>query len=252
MVITSARERVFCSGANIFMLGASEPRVEGQLLQIHQRNPQRPRGLVRLRRAEIPGRGQRLLRGRRLRAGARLRRDHSHRRSLQRRQPARGAAARRVAGNGRIDAADRQAPCPPRSRRRLLHDERRRARPEGFELAPRRRDRQAGAVRGQGARAGAGPRGDERPPLIGQGRRAHADRARHRSRCAALFACFGRDRPRSARRDFHDQGAGRPSADWTSRRSRPPAPPGIRWRSPGSSRMRSFRCAPTSSTSGSG
>ncbi len=46
VVITSARERVFCSGANIFMLGRVEPCVEGQLLQIHQRDPQRPRGLV--------------------------------------------------------------------------------------------------------------------------------------------------------------------------------------------------------------
>ena len=46
VVITSARERVFCSGANIFMLGVSEPCVEGQLLQIHQRDAQRPRRLV--------------------------------------------------------------------------------------------------------------------------------------------------------------------------------------------------------------
>ena len=168
VVITSARERVFCSGANIFMLGASSHAWKVNFCKFTNETRN---GLEdsSARRTEIPGRGQRLLRGRRLRAGARLRRDHSHRRSLERRQPARGAAARRVAGNGRIDAAHRQAPCPPRSRRRLLHDERRRARREGFELAPRRRDRQAGAVRGQGARAGAGPRGDERPPASAKG-----------------------------------------------------------------------------------
>ena len=38
-------ERVFCSGANIFMLGAFVARVEGELLQVHQRDAQRPRGL---------------------------------------------------------------------------------------------------------------------------------------------------------------------------------------------------------------
>ena len=56
----------------------------------------------------------------------------------QRGQPARGPAARRSARHRRADAPDRQAPCPPRPRRRLLHDERRRARTEGGRLAPRR------------------------------------------------------------------------------------------------------------------
>jgi benzoyl-CoA-dihydrodiol lyase len=37
---------VFCSGANIFMLGV-QPRLEGELLQVHQRDPQRPGRLVR-------------------------------------------------------------------------------------------------------------------------------------------------------------------------------------------------------------
>ena len=252
VVITSARERVFCSGANIFMLGASSHAWKVNFCKFTNETRNGLEDSSAHGGLEIPGRGQRLLRGRRLRAGARLRRDHSHRRSLQRRQPARGAAARRVAGNGRTDAANRQAPCPPRSRGRLLHDERRRARREGFELAPRRRDRQAGAVRGQGARAGAGPRGDERPPLVGQGRRAHADRARHRSRCVALFACHGGDRPRSARRHLHDQGAERPSAagrrgDRGRRRRLVSA--GAR---PGAGGCDPFDAHATSSTSGSG
>jgi benzoyl-CoA-dihydrodiol lyase len=45
VVVTSAKDKVFCSGANIFMLGV-QPRLEGELLQVHQRNPQRPGRLV--------------------------------------------------------------------------------------------------------------------------------------------------------------------------------------------------------------
>ena len=54
--------------------------------------------------------------------------------------------------------------------------------------------------------------GDERPPCIGEGRRAGADRAHDRSRCAALLARHGDDRSRRARRDFRDQGPERRSA----------------------------------------
>jgi len=43
VVITSLKDRVFCSGANIFMLGLSS-HVEGQFLQIYQRDAQRDRG----------------------------------------------------------------------------------------------------------------------------------------------------------------------------------------------------------------
>ena len=41
VVLTSAKNRVFCSGANIYMLGLIFPRLESKLLQIHQRNAQR-------------------------------------------------------------------------------------------------------------------------------------------------------------------------------------------------------------------
>jgi benzoyl-CoA-dihydrodiol lyase len=47
VVMTSAKEKVFCSGANIFMLGLSSHGLEGELLQVHQRNPQRPGRFVR-------------------------------------------------------------------------------------------------------------------------------------------------------------------------------------------------------------
>ena len=82
VVVTSAKDKVFCSGANIFMLGVSQPRLEGELLQVHQRDAQRPRRLLEAQRPEVPGRGQRRLRRRRLRAGAGLRRDHPGRRPL--------------------------------------------------------------------------------------------------------------------------------------------------------------------------
>jgi hypothetical protein len=80
VIITSARDRLFCSGANIFMLGPVLARLEGQLLQVHQRNAQRDGGCECLLRAQVRRRGQRDVRRRRLRAGARLRRDLARRR----------------------------------------------------------------------------------------------------------------------------------------------------------------------------
>ena len=38
VVVTSLKERIFCAGANIFMLRGSTPRLEGELLQVHQRD----------------------------------------------------------------------------------------------------------------------------------------------------------------------------------------------------------------------
>ena len=43
-MLTSAKERVFCAGANIRMLSQSVARLEGELLQVHQRDAQRDRG----------------------------------------------------------------------------------------------------------------------------------------------------------------------------------------------------------------
>ncbi len=44
VVMTGGLERMFCAGANIRMLAQSIARLEGQLLQVHQRDPQRHRG----------------------------------------------------------------------------------------------------------------------------------------------------------------------------------------------------------------
>ena len=42
VVMRSGKNRVFCAGANIRMLAGVDPRPQGQFLQVHQRDPQRP------------------------------------------------------------------------------------------------------------------------------------------------------------------------------------------------------------------
>ena len=76
-------------------------------------------------------------------------------------------------GTGGLTRRHRQAPCAPRPRRHLLHHDRGRARPARDGVAAGRRDRQAGAVRrrGPGARAASSPRSSDRPA-----RRARASR----------------------------------------------------------------------------
>ena len=75
VVITSARERVFCSGANIFMLGVSSHAWKVNFCKFTNETRNGLEDSSQPRRAEVPRRGQRLLRRRRLRARARLRRD---------------------------------------------------------------------------------------------------------------------------------------------------------------------------------
>src|SRR5467141_1112895 len=84
-----------------------QPCVEGELLQVHQRDAQRHRGLERAFRPQVPRRAQRRHRGRRLRARARLRRDRDDRRPLLDRQPARGSPSGRTAWHGRINQISR-------------------------------------------------------------------------------------------------------------------------------------------------
>ena len=180
-----------------------EPRLEGELLQVHQRDAQRHRGLLDALGPEVPRRGQRRLRRRRLRAGAGLRRDHPGRRPLVLGLAARGAAARRAARHRRPDPRDRQAPRAPRPRRHLLHQRRRRARPARGGLAPGRRHRQAGAVRRPSCRSAppSSPSSSDRPAGA-QGRRADAARARGSRPTASLRARRRRDRPRKRTATF--------------------------------------------------
>ena len=121
VIVTSAKDRVFCSGANIFMLGLSSHAWKVNFCKftnetrngIEDSSP--PLG------PQVRRRGQRRLRRRRLRAGAGLRRDRAGRRPLVVGVAARGAAARRAARHRRADARHRQAPGAPRPRRHLLH-----------------------------------------------------------------------------------------------------------------------------------
>ena len=150
-------------------------RLQGELLQVHQRDAARDGRRQRAFRHQVHLRGQRHLRRRRLRTGARLRRDPDGRRRERGGQPAGNAAARRAARHRRPDAHDRQAQGPPRPRRHVLH-------------AGRRRE-------GQALRA-VGPRrrrlSDQ--PLQGGGRRT-----RPRARRALRSSRAGRRPPRPAR-----------------------------------------------------
>ena len=160
--------------------GLSTPRVEGELLQVHQRDAQRHRGLEPAFRPQVHRRVQRHDRRRRLRARARVRRDHSGRRPLLGGEPARGAAARRAAGHRRPYPRHRQAPGAARSRRYLLHQRRRRARQAREGMAARRRSRRSrssSAQHVQAARAWRSRAKSDRPAGA-EGRRAHAARAR--------------------------------------------------------------------------
>ena len=89
--------------------GRLQPPVEGELLQVHQRDPQRHRGRHRALRPDLHRGGQRHRGRRRLRARAGLRRDPAHRRQLLGGLAARGAAARRAARHRRPDPRGRQA-----------------------------------------------------------------------------------------------------------------------------------------------
>ncbi len=121
VVLTSARERMFCAGANIYMLGTSSHAWKVNFCKFtnETRNgmedSSRHDGLKFL--AALNG----TVRWRRLRTRAGLRRDSADRRSLQRRQPAGSSAAGRAARYRRSDARGRQAQSASRSRRHVLH-----------------------------------------------------------------------------------------------------------------------------------
>ena len=70
VVLRSGKSRVFCAGANIRMLAGFDPRSQGQLLQVHQRDPQRTGGFQREFRPAFYHRRQRHRGRRRLRTGA--------------------------------------------------------------------------------------------------------------------------------------------------------------------------------------
>jgi benzoyl-CoA-dihydrodiol lyase len=157
VIVTSAKPRVFCSGANIYMLGTSSHAWKVNFCKFtnETRNgiedSSRHSGLkfIAACNGTTAGGGYEL--------APRVRRDPARRRPVRRREPARGRVARRSPRHRRTDAPHRQAAHPARPRRHLLHARRRRARAASAAMAPHRRPRQAAAIRagGEGARAGA-------------------------------------------------------------------------------------------------
>ena len=228
--------------------------MEGELLQVHQRDAQRHGGLEPPRRAAVPRRGERHRRRRRLRARPRLRRDPDDRRPLLDGEPARGAAARRAAGDRRADPPHRQAEGPPRPRRRLLHHQRRRARgsrADQWKLVDRIAKPQAFAQAVQERAAALAATSDR--PGAGAGHRAHAACSGRSTRRAITTSTSMCDRPPGARPRRSPcaaptaAAAGRSGRDPPRRRELVAARDGARAR-----RRDPAACAPTSSTSAPG
>ena len=212
VVLRSGKDRVFCAGANIRMLGGADACAQGQFLQVHQRDPQHVRGRWRRIRPALHLRDKGRLRGRRLRVGAGLRPHPPDRRRLKLGRVAGSAAARGAAGHRRPDARHRQAQGAARSRRRvLLHRGGREGQARGG-MAARRRGRRQFAIRGGCGRARARVRREVKPDGEREGRRADAARSHvRRRRLGHLFAGRGSGRARKERRDDLDFAA--PTAD---------------------------------------
>src|SRR5881296_677639 len=185
-----------------------QPRLQGELLQVHQRDAQRDRrGLERVP-AGLAHRGQRPVRRRRLRARAGHRMDRDGRRRQHRGVAARGAAARRAARHRRPHAAGRQAQGPPRPRRFLLHDRGRRQGQARGGVGPRGRGRAALAARRDRAVARPRARGEDRSAARRARGRADAAHPHARGRPRRLRARGVRDRPAPRPRRDHSRRAG--------------------------------------------
>ena len=250
VIVTSAKEKVFCSGANIFMLGVSSHAWKVNFCKFtnETRNgledSSKYSGLKFLAAVNgaCAGGGYELA----LACDEIILVDD---RNSAVSLPG-GAAAGRAARHRRPHPRDRQAPRAPRPGRHLLHHGRRRARAEGGGLAAGGRSRQAQPVRRP--RAGA-RRSNSPPPAIARPRAKGVAltplQRTHRSRRAALLARHRGDRPRSPCRHLHGEGACGPGGKRYRRHRGRRAPRGIRswWRA--NWRMRSSRCARTNSTS---
>ena len=145
-----ARSRVLL-GRQHLHARAVEPLVQGQLLQVHQRDPALPRGRVGELGAGVSVRVQGNHRRRRLRARAGVRRGGPGRRRQLGGVVPRDPAARRPARHRRADPPRRQAQGPPRPRRRVLHHRRGHQGQARQGLGPGRRRRVAQQV-GRGRR----------------------------------------------------------------------------------------------------
>ena len=194
-MLTSGKERVFCSGANIYMLGQASHAEKVNFCKFTNETRNGIEDSSAHSGPQIHRRGQRRLRRRRLRAGARLRRDHHGRRPVEHGQPARSAAARRPARHRRPDAAGRQAQGAARPRRRVLHHRRRGARRSRQGVGAGRPDRAARPVPAARRRARPRARRAQRPPGRCRGCSARR-RSNARSTSAAIVTAGSRSTSR--------------------------------------------------------
>ena len=188
-------------------------RVEGELLQVHQRDAQCHRGGDGGVAADLSHRHRRGLRGRRLRAGARHRPHHPGRRRLDDGVAPRGAAPRRAAGHRGAHAAGGQAPRAPRPGGLLLHARGRHQGAARARVAPGRRNRPALGARRGGEAPRRRPGRTQRPPGVGTRHRAVAARAPHRGRRDRLLARRLPGGPRPGPRRDHGERADDARAD---------------------------------------
>ncbi len=109
VVLASGKERMFCAGANIYMLGKATHAWKVNFCKFTNETRNGIEDSSEHSGLKFLAARERHRRRRRLRAGAGLRRDRAGRRPLAHGQLARGAAAGGAAGDGRTDAAGRQA-----------------------------------------------------------------------------------------------------------------------------------------------
>ena len=230
---------------------AVEPRVEGELLQVHQRDPQRHRGRDRELRSDLDRGPQRHRRRRRLRARPRLRRHRPHRRRLLHRLPARGTPVGRPARHRWPHPRGRQAPRPQGPGRPVRHQVRGLPRQHGCRLGPDRRHLPPAGVGRADRRARVG----RRRSLLAQRRaRRRADPARpgRGRRHDHLPPCHRRHRTGRAPGGHHGARADRGAACRCGGRARAGSRTTGRWRSRARSTTWSSGCAPTSRSSAPG
>ena len=176
--------------------GGLHPPPQGELLQVHQRDPQRDRGRHRPLRSGVAGGGERNRRRRWLRARPGVRRDRARGRPFLGRVAAGGAAAGGAARHRRAHPGGRQALRAPGPGRRVRHTERGDPGPAGRGLGTgRRRGPQEPIRRG---RPGAGPGPGRGVRSAGRRRRhrAHPARPHPRRRGIPVLQRVRRHRPR--------------------------------------------------------